>query len=105
MTALQGPSRERLGNEIAEFESEIDASGDDEDDGGIAWIRQDTLASHKLRLARLDQLHVRADQLLHLAGRCEALAPHYSNRDCCHQGWRIGERRRLGCRGPSRDRT
>ena len=35
-------------------------------------IREDTLASHRQRLAMLDQLQLRAEQLLHLAGRCEA---------------------------------
>ena len=72
MTIFQGASRGRLEGEIVELENEVESSGDDGVQGEIAWIRQDTLASHKHRLVRLDQLRLRADQLLHLAGRCEA---------------------------------
>ena len=70
--AIHGPDRERLEAEIEELEREVDSSREDESQQVLTLIREDTLASHRQRLAMLDQLQLRADQMLHLAGRCEA---------------------------------
>ncbi len=70
--AIHGPDRERLETEIEELEREVDSSREDESQRVLTLIREDTLASHRQRLSMLDQLQLRVDQLLHLAGRCEA---------------------------------
>ena len=72
IAAIHGPNKERLEAGIAELQREIESSNGDESQREMNWIREDTLASHRQRLAILDQLGLRADQLLHLAGRCEA---------------------------------
>jgi hypothetical protein len=72
MRSIHGPDRKRLEAEIEELEREAEYSGDDESQRVLTLIREDTLASHRQRLAMLDQLQLRVEQLLHLAGRCEA---------------------------------
>jgi len=72
MRAIHGPDRERLEAEIEEFERELESYRDDGSQRVLTLIREDALASHRQRLAMLEQLQLRADQLLHLAGRCEA---------------------------------
>lgn len=72
MKAVDGPAQGHLEAEIAELEGEIKAA---EDCGGQrtkTLILEDTLASHRQRLVMQQQLRLRADQLLHLASRCEA---------------------------------
>jgi len=76
MRAVHGPDREQLEAEIGDLEKEIESikndAGNDELQRTRTLIREDTLASHRQRLGMLEQLRLRADQLLHLAGRCEA---------------------------------
>ncbi len=72
MIAIHSPDRKRLEEEIEELQREAESSRGDESQRVLTLIREDTLASHRQRLAMLDQLQLRIDQLLHLAGRCEA---------------------------------
>ena len=72
MRAIHGPDRKRLEAEIEELEREAGSYREDAGQRVLTLIQEDTLASHRQRLAMLDQLHLRVDQLLHLAGRCEA---------------------------------
>ena len=72
MRAIYGPDRERLEAEIAELEGEIESFKHDNSQRGRTLILEDTLASHWQLLGMLEQLRLRVDQLLHLAGRCEA---------------------------------
>ncbi|MDA1348813.1 MAG: hypothetical protein O3A47_08100 [Chloroflexi bacterium] len=67
------PGREVLLAEIAEMEENVEASR--RNGGGADRLRltEDRLASHRERLEMLDQLQLRADQLLFQASRCEAL--------------------------------
>lgn len=72
MKAVDGPTREELEAVIANLESEIKFFEHDRDHRTKTLILEDTLASHRQRLGMQDQLRLRADQLLHLASRCEA---------------------------------
>ena len=72
MRAVDGPERGRLEAEISELEGEIESSTHDDSQRPRTLILEDTLASHRQRLGMQEQLRLRADQLLHLAGRCEA---------------------------------
>ena len=72
MITCHDPGRERLKNEVAELEREIEVTKDDEMQAGRLEIKEYTLASRKQSLEMLDQLQLRADQLLFQAYRCEA---------------------------------
>jgi len=72
MRAVDGPTREELEAVIANLESEIKFFEHDRDHRTKTLILEDTLASHRQRLGMQEQLRLRADQLLHLASRCEA---------------------------------
>ena len=74
--AMRGPGRDRLQAAIAELERVTVPSLVDEANSERIEIRQATLVSHRERIALLDQLQLRIDQLLHLAGRCEASLHH-----------------------------
>ena len=71
LEATAGSGRERLQAEIARLEREASSDLDGPPEGLVA-IRDATLASQRERLALLDQLRLRVEQLLHQAGRCEA---------------------------------
>ena len=58
--------------EIADLELEMRSLGSDESQRTRTLILEDTLASQRQRLVMREQLRLRADQLLHLASRCEA---------------------------------
>ncbi len=70
LEATEGSGRERLQAEIARLERE--ASSLDRPPAGLVEIRDATLVAQRERLALLDQLRLRVEQLLHQAGRCEA---------------------------------
>ena len=72
MKAAGTPGRERLERELAELEKESEASKVDENQAERLKIKFATRASHLHRLDMLDQLGLRADQLLYQAHRCEA---------------------------------
>ena len=72
MRAIHGPNREQLEAEIADLEGEIATFEHNDSQRARTLILEETLASHRQRLGMLEQLRLRADQLLHLAGRCEA---------------------------------
>jgi hypothetical protein len=70
MTASEGPDVERLQQEIVGLIREVkDMEGDSAQAERLA-IKQATLQSRRDRLAMLGRLQLRADQLLHQAGRC-----------------------------------
>ena len=71
MRAADGPSLELLETEIAELEAEIRSLEADDGQRTRTLILQDTLASQRQRLVMQERLWLRADQLLHLASRCE----------------------------------
>lgn len=72
MKTTRPTDRERIEEEVAGLEIEVDASATN--DHGEEWhaIKEETLASHRKRLYMLDRLQLRTDQLLHQANRCEA---------------------------------
>ena len=72
MRAVDGPTREQLESGIKTLEGEIRSSESDDDQRNRALILKDTLAIQRQRLVMEEQLRLRADQLLHLANRCEA---------------------------------
>ena len=51
---------------------EVEALQGDEDQLGRLRLKEDTLASHSQRLAMLEKLQLRVEQLLYQASRCEA---------------------------------
>ena len=70
--AIRGPRWERLQAEIVELERETAASRVDRAPPEKVEIRNATLVSHRERIALLDRLQLRVDQLLYQGGRCEA---------------------------------
>ncbi|MBI2171475.1 MAG: hypothetical protein HYU30_05575 [Chloroflexi bacterium] len=72
MSAGLGPNRNRLQAEIAKLDREVKSSRADESQRARMEVLEERLASHKQRLAMLDQLQVHVDQLLNQAHRCEA---------------------------------
>ena len=76
MKTVNTPERDRLQSEIAELERDVEASKEDEGQAERLRIREDTLASHRRLLEMLDQLRLRADQLLYQVGRCEGALHH-----------------------------
>ena len=56
MKAIHGPDRERLEAGIQELKREAGSSWDDESQRVLTLIREDTLASHRQRLAMLPRL-------------------------------------------------
>ena len=72
MRAVDGPTRKQLEAEIADLELEIRSLGSDDGQRTRTLILKDTLASQRQRLVMREQIRLRADQLLHLASRCEA---------------------------------
>ena len=75
MRAANTTETESLQSEISEFEREIESDevGESEMERGI---KEDSLGSHRQLLEMLDQLRLRADQLLLQAGRCGAALHH-----------------------------
>ena len=72
MKTAQTPSRESLERAIAALETEVEPAAGDQTQTERLKIKSDTLASHRQRLAMLDQLQLSVDRLLHQADRCEA---------------------------------
>jgi hypothetical protein len=70
--AMRGPVRDRLQAEIAELERETALSRVDRPPPERVEIREATLVAHRERIALLDRLQLRVDQLLYQGGRCEA---------------------------------
>lgn len=64
-------STARLKKDIAELQKEIQAVKDNGNQSQHLKIKEEMLASHVQRLKLLDQIDVRAEQLLYQAGRCE----------------------------------
>jgi hypothetical protein len=72
MNAARSPGRERLKEEIAELEREVEALRGDKSQAERLRIKEGTLASQRERLEMIDGLGLRVDQLLYQAHRCEA---------------------------------
>ena len=72
MRAVDGPTREQFEAEITDLEFEIGSLGSDDGERTRTLILEDTLASKRQRMVMQEQLRLRADQLLHLANRCQA---------------------------------
>jgi hypothetical protein len=70
--AMRGAGRDRLEQEIAELERETAPTLSDGRSAERVAIREATLVLHRERIALLDRLQLRVEQLLHQAGRCEA---------------------------------
>ena len=70
--AMRGPRRHRLQAEIAELERETALSRVNGPPPERVEIRNAILVSHRERIALLDRLQLRVDQLLYQGGRCEA---------------------------------
>lgn len=70
--AMRGPGRKHLQDEIADLERAAVRSRADRPPPEQIEIRNATLASHQERLALLDRLQLRVDQLLYQGRRCEA---------------------------------
>jgi len=69
---VHSPDRARLEADIPDLEKEIESLTANGSEAVRIRIRQDTVASHRQRLAMLERHEASLDDLLHQAGRCEA---------------------------------
>jgi len=69
---IYSSDRERLEEEVAQLEKGIESLKEDATQAARVRIREETLASHRERLAMIQQQGSRVDELLHQSNRCEA---------------------------------
>lgn len=72
MQAVHASHREKLEVEIAELESEVETMRQEQAPAERVRYREETIGSHRRRLALLDQQQPRVDELLYQAELCEA---------------------------------
>ena len=72
MAAVHSPGNQRLEQEIGQIEEELQTLRRDRSQSERVRMGEETVASHRERLELVGQQQLRADQLLHQAGACEA---------------------------------
>ena len=70
--SIHSPDRERLEEELAELDMEINILKEDEGEEARVRMKEETLASHRERLILINQQRSHVEELLHQCGRCEA---------------------------------
>lgn len=70
--AVHASNRDKLEEEIAELQSEVEALRQETSPDERIRYREETIVSHRRRLALLDQQQPRVDELLYQAELCEA---------------------------------
>ena len=72
MTAIQSPNNNSLQEEVVELEKELESFRRDASQGERVRMREETIASHRERLALVTQQQLRVDQLVHQSEGCAA---------------------------------
>jgi hypothetical protein len=72
MQSVHSSNRDKLEQEIAELESEVEALRQEQVPQERVRYKEETMKSHRERLSLLDQQQLRVDELLYQAELCEA---------------------------------
>ena len=72
MQSVHSSNRDKLEEEIAELESEVEALRQEQVPPERVRYKEETMKSHRERLSLLDQQQLRVDELLYQAELCEA---------------------------------
>lgn len=72
MQAVHASNRNKLEEEVAELESEVESLRHDQAPSERVKFKEETINSHRERLSLLDQQQLRVDELLYQAELCEA---------------------------------